>query len=136
MRRLVVVLAGLVVGCGSNSGDEGSGGCAQRAGTYVAQYTQRSGTCGPRTESVKTSTEQAAAPEPPCSGFIRYTQDNCRVEYEADCPTATGGTVHQQGVADWDRNGNRGTATEEFQVFDATGGLVCVSTYDVTITRR
>jgi hypothetical protein len=133
--RGVVVMTGLLAGCGS-SGDDGSGQCAQRVGTYVAQYTQLSGTCGPRSDNVKTSTEQPGAPEPPCSGYLRYSQDNCQVQYAADCPTSTGGTVHQEGVANWNRNGSRGTATEEFQVFDADGGTVCTGTYDVTMARR
>jgi hypothetical protein len=138
MARLaaLMVMTGLVMGCGSGSDDEGSGECAQRVGTYRSQFTQRSGNCGPIPESTATFTEQPTSVDPQCLGWIRYTPDNCGETSERNCPTDDGGSVRLEGAIDWNRAGSRGEGTEERQLYDASGSSVCLSTYDVVVTRQ
>jgi hypothetical protein len=108
-------------------------------GTYAATYVERSGTCGAISEEIVTLDEQPTEPEPPCTGEISYSSNNCRVTFESDCPApgiGAGYRMESTGVADWNATGNRGTAVVQVTVFNASDVVECRSTYDLTSVRQ
>ena len=127
-------------GCsGSNDDDDDDGSCAQRAGTYLAQYTERSGTCGPIPEQLDTIAQQPTEVPPPCTGTISYSADNCTVTSSSICPEdglGPGWTTTLDLNADWNKSASQGTAIAQFVVKNGVGGIECQSTYNVTITRQ
>jgi hypothetical protein len=128
----------LALGCSSSVDDQG-GPCSQRSGTYLTQYEERSGNCGPIPEQLQTITEQPTMPEAPCTGAIDYSEDNCSVTSSVVCPEdglGAGWTSTVELKADWNESGSAGTAIVQFVVKDGAGGIVCQSTYNVTITKQ
>lgn len=117
----------------------GNGQCAQRAGSYVAKYTQRDGTCGEGVEIVQNVDEQPTAPQAPCTGKISYTGDNCEVTYNTVCPNdgfVKDGVLAITGHSKWNADATQGEAVEQWVLQASDGKTVCNSTYDVTITRQ
>jgi len=135
--RLVFVLAPMIVAvlaCSLND----DGPCAQRKGTYVDRWTVRTGDCGSQAESVGTVESQPIAPNPPCTGSIKYSVDNCAVTLDVSCPVSTlgpGYQVHTSGKVDWSEDGASGSGLLSMDVTNG-GAYVCHGTYDVVSTRR
>lgn len=121
---------GLVVAVVACSG--AGGPCQKRAGTYKATYTQRSGDCGPVSEQITKVDAQPTRVDPPCSGSIGYSADNCVVEYTMTCPIS-GGTARITGKSTWSADGRSGTATEQWAA--SVTGSACSSAYDVSIVK-
>ena len=137
--RLVttVGLVGILAACSSSSDDGGP--CVQRKGSFIAKYSQRSGTCGNSAETVLNIDKQPTSVDAPCTGSISYTADNCQVTYESACPNdgaVKGGRLSITGHSKWNSDGTSGTATEQWVLSDASGKTLCQSTYDVTVTKQ
>lgn len=129
----------LVAACSSESQSTAGGPCAQRSGTYLTAYSQRSGTCGPVGERIVQIPEQPTSVDPPCTGSISYSADNCEVTYQNECPAnevMSGARLQVSGKSRWDAAGATGNATEQWTLTNATGQTLCISTYDVTVTRQ
>jgi hypothetical protein len=128
------------VACGGGSDDASDGGpCAQRAGTYLSQFSERSGNCGPIPEQLDTLTEQPTEPPAPCQGTIAYSADNCEVTSFGVCPEeglGPGWTSELDSAADWNSSATQGTALMQFVVKDGSGAIVCQSTYDVALSKQ
>lgn len=128
----------LVAGCAASSPDP-TGPCAKRSGTYRTTTTKQSGTCPNFTESISTITEQPTKIDPPCTGTLGYSADNCRVTFDSSCPEpnlGAGYTQRWRGTVDWDVNGSRGTGTLEVLVTRPDGTLVCNGVYGVVDRRQ
>ena len=137
MRSLVAALFALAAACSSSSGGDG-GPCAQRKGTYVIDFKARTGDCGDQAESVATIQSQPTSIDPPCSGSIGYSADNCRVTNDYSCPSSAGPgfkqTIHAE--FDWSRDGSSATGIFQLDVVDGRGQYVCHGTYDAAAQRR
>lgn len=83
--------------------------CTARSGSYRVTYEEESGNCGPLHEEIVTLDRQPTAVEPPCTGSIDYSSDNCEVTFSATCPDGSSST----GKALWDCDGAYGEATIE-----------------------
>lgn len=136
---VVVALVVTTLGACASESPQPSGPCAQRAGSYITTYRERSGTCGDPGERITNLDAQPTAPPPECSGSITYSKDNCDVTYTGDCPEdgiVRGGRLRITGKSRWDVAGSFGTATEQWFAADASGRTLCQSTYDVTVRRQ
>ncbi|MEZ4376225.1 MAG: hypothetical protein R3B07_35805 [Polyangiaceae bacterium] len=123
---------------GCSSGDDG-GPCAQRSGTYRIVYTERSGNCGALTETIGTIDAQPTAPPAPCTGEIRYSEDNCEVtNVNITCPepaVSTGAYSIQNGKYSWSTDGSSGSGSLNLKVYDGNDALLCQSTYSASAQR-
>lgn len=136
--RLVPWFLAIITACGSDVAST-AGPCAQRGGSYIAKYTQRTGSCGAGTERVQNVTQQPTTVDRPCSGNITYSPDNCEVTYESTCPEdglIRGGTLTISGHSKWDAAATYGTAVEQWTVLRPDKTTACLSTYDVTMSRQ
>lgn len=127
-----------LVACGGSEDSGGDGTCDQRSGTYIARYTERSGNCGPVPEQVDTITVQPVAPEPPCSGTISYSADNCQVTFEATCPETGLGldwSSTTDGKVTWNASASKGSGIVQIVLTNANGGIECQSTYNLVSER-
>lgn len=134
--RALALFAVLACGCGAAT----DGPCAQRGGTYRLNFTERSGTCGTLSEQIGTFDGQPAAPPPPCtSGEIRYSADNCEVtNVNIVCPEdgiGPGVTSTSNGKYSWSADGAHGSGQLAIVAKDASGVVLCNSSYDVVATR-
>jgi hypothetical protein len=151
MKRLSAVAIGLaLVACSGAQGNEdlfeavqADATCAQRSGSYVATYVQRSGTCGPAGQRVTNLDRQpttASMQSQGCTGpGITYDADNCEVTYDSTCPEddiASGAHLRVVGHSQWNSDGSHGTATEQWSAIDAKGQTMCLSVYDVNLRRQ
>lgn len=136
----VLALVTLLVVTSCASPDADSGVCARRDDqTYVARYVERSGTCGEGAEVVINAGPQPTSVDAPCKGSISYSADNCEVTYESECPNdgaVKGATLIVTGKSTWAEDASSGSAIEQWTLRDRDGKTVCMSTYDVTVTRR
>jgi hypothetical protein len=134
----VLSLTTVMDGCGSP--DAGDGLCAQRSGTYKAQLTERSGTCGAIPEQIVTIDAQPVAPDPPCTGGeIRYSPNNCEVtNVNITCPengVAPGASSILNGKFTWSHDGSSGSGILTLVVKDSTGAVLCQSSYNAVDVR-
>ena len=127
-------LGTLIGGCSSalGIGAAGNGKCAQRQGTYRDTYKERTGNCGPITESISTVAAQPTTVAPSCTGSITYSNDNCEVRFNSRCPIK-GGTSTDEGLAKWSVDASYGEAVFELTV--EVGSSTCRSTYDLVMQR-
>jgi hypothetical protein len=127
----------LVSACaGDEENGSGNGPCAQRQGTYVARYTARSGNCSAGGEVVNTIDRQPTSVDPPCTGSIAYTSENCEVTYNTTCPK-DGFELTVTGKAKWSRDATTGAAIEQWVlVRKSDGAAVCQGTFDVQLSRQ
>jgi hypothetical protein len=138
MKRMAIVTALAIVGCAASS-EAPSGPCEKRSGTYRTTYTKQSGTCPNFTESISTITEQPTKVDPPCTGTISYSPDNCRVTLDSSCPEPNLGAGYAQrwrGAVDWNVTGSRGAGNLEVIVTRPDGTVVCNGVYGVTDVRQ
>jgi hypothetical protein len=135
---LLVVLSVIML---SSCGSGGSGGpCAQRSGTYRANYSERSGTCGGIPEQIVTIDTQPTVPPAPCTGGeIRYSADNCEVTLvNVTCPedgVAPGATSTVNGKVTWSADASSGSGQLTYVFKASTGGVLCQSSYNIVDTR-
>ena len=116
--------------------------CEHRSGTYRASFHERDGTCGRMIEQVFTVNVQPVEPTPPCTGEIRYSEDNCEVtNVDITCPEegiGPGVISITNGKYEWTEDGDVGTGTMQIVLWDTApynDRLICQSTYDVDIER-
>lgn len=143
MKRLQSMVVCVLVACGGDGEAPpvgfGHGQCELRAGTFVARYTVRTGTCPVAPETLFSIATQPTAPEAPCTGSIAYSPDNCEVTYSSTCPNdavAKGAEVTISGKSKWSIDAARGVATEQWVVRDAGDRVLCLGTYDVSLERQ
>lgn len=120
----------LAIGCASTPDI-----CAQRKGTYVLQYAERDGNCGPIDEIVETLETQPVSVPDGCKGTITYSADNCAVTSDATCPTTGGQDLRVNGKTTWDTLGDKGNGTQQMTLTKGDT-VVCRSTYNVTARRQ
>jgi hypothetical protein len=134
LRAALLLLIYVTTSCGEEAPND-RGPCAQRSGTYRMVLAERSGNCG-SAETVETIDAQPSKPPPPCTaGEIRYSEDNCEVtNVNVTCPTTEGGTSVINGKYTWSKDGSSGAGTMAMTIGDNLG-LVCQSSYDVTLER-
>lgn len=130
------------VGCGGSDG-ESSFTCspAERSGTYLLTYTERSGDCGPIPEQLGRLDDAEALPEE-CmlDAADRWSEDACKLERAYTCaedgvePGASGSWVAVTTQAD--DSGGRITGTVTVRILGADGVQLCRSTYDITASRQ
>lgn len=135
----VVVAGAFALACSSSDASDDSGPCAQRNGSYIARYSVRSGDCGEGAEVITNVDKQPTSVDPPCTGNISYSEDNCDVTYSSSCPNdgaVKGATLTITGKAKWSRDAANGSATEAWSLVDSNGQTVCYGTYDVSIVRQ
>lgn len=134
------LVLGLSAALGGACSSSSSGPCAQRSGTYLQQYTTRSGDCGTISEQIVTITKQPTSIDAPCSGSIKYTADNCHVTYEVVCPITkgplAGGKTRAAGTTDWNQDGSHGSAIEQQTDYGPDGRSACDGSYGVVLQRR
>lgn len=137
LTRLLLTSLAFALGttaCGGGS----SGPCSQRSGTYRFDWSERSGDCGAIAESIMTVDGQPASPPAPCTGEIRYSADNCDVtEVNIMCPetSVAGSTSTTNGKVTWSQDGSFGSGQLAIVVNDASGAILCQSSYDISATR-
>jgi hypothetical protein len=140
MRRILsTLLVGVFFLACSNDDAAPEGPCAQRSGSYLMKYTERSGTCGKGVENVVNITSQPTTVDPPCSGSISYSADNCEVSYSTTCPNdgaVKGGELTITGKSKWNKDATSGTATETWTLRNPDKTTLCLGTYDVVGTRQ
>jgi hypothetical protein len=139
MRSLALLLA-LLAGCASSSPkDEPSGPCAKRTGTYRFSYHERSGDCGPQSESIVVVNGQPTDPGAGCIGTVGYTSDNCKVTTDATCSAEALGKglrTRLVGTTTWNHDGTQGGGVSQLSVLDPAGKILCSSTYDIAIVKQ
>lgn len=143
---LCVLSLGLYACSSSADGEQRTGPCAVRQGTYRVVATQRSGTCGADGESAEAivSFDQAAAYASGGGGceiaYARGTDDNCVIEYDETCPlnlaSLPNGKIRKVGKATWNEAGTSATVTEQWTLTDARGQVQCSSAVDVSYTKQ
>lgn len=139
MRRLIV-LAALVLGCGSK--DE-TFFCNQKVvGTFLVHYTEHaSGTCGPISdqlsqEGVDTMTAMDAATGKMCADIKRtFSADYCKRTIQSACSIP--GYVSDRLVVITQHSADDFSGLLTQTITDVSdGSQVCNSTYDVELTRQ
>ena len=135
MRFMFVVsfLALNSIACSSSTSSDGP--CAQRSGAYSIKSKTRDGDCGELPEQIQTLDKQPTEPEPPCTGTISYSDQNCTVTLSATCPGPNGTTIKSSGIARWSEDGSSGTATIGMNILDPVGRGICTGSYDWTYTK-
>jgi hypothetical protein len=125
--RAVVFLGALaLVGCGG-------GRCADRSGSYRARMNLRTGngSCPATVEAVV----NLPAQNPGCVGTSAPSEDNCSLASDIVCPDGNGGTVQLTGKDTWNGDGSSGTSAVSMVSKNASGGVTCQGSYDVTYAR-
>ena len=140
-------LSGVVTGCSSSSdGEEPTGPCALRQGSYRVVAVQRSGTCGrdgEGGEAIVTFDQQSgyASGGAGCQvAYARATDDNCVIEYDETCPldiaSLPNGRIRKVGKATWNKASTSASVSEQWTLYDASGRTECTSAMDVSITKQ
>ena len=115
--------------------------CAQRVGSFITTFTQRSGNCGDIAAQSSTETSQATAPPAGCTGTVSVSGDNCTSTVDETCPLTNGpgggSTLHLKGTVSWDAQSTHGTGqSAEIDVIGAAGRVLCSGTYDLSIAKE
>lgn len=144
MKRLMILVA--VVGCAGATDDgpevDGAEESAEpitcdrddREGTYLVEYDETDGNCGPVPDGLVRLGETDPVPDPDvmCTATAddRWSRRECRVESSFDC--LIDGRVYSY-VAVLDSNEDASVLSGPMSI---TVDDVCTSTYDVTWTRQ
>lgn len=123
----------LAVACSSTT--EGEVHCAigELRGTWQITYAEKDGNCGPLAAETAVLTDQTTGSSACTYATQQVSSDKCRMDMDFTCPlTGVQGSQHWVGslrqVAD-DRLAGSMT-------LQASGGVLCRSTYDVTWQRQ
>jgi len=140
MRLLWIVCVCALAGCGGDDG-EAALECSRgdRWGTYLLEYSERSGDCGPLPDALsRLDDEDAMGDGCELDAPDRWSADSCRLERAYTCEdpgigvTGTFVAVTEQR----DGSGARLTGLLTVRLRDADGRVLCSGTYDVTATRQ
>ncbi len=133
------VVFATILACACEVDDDLDGTCAQRMGTDPATYVERTGTCGGLVEEVMTLESQpvdVVNDLAPCtSGHILCSANNCDQRGHRVDGIKAGATSNANGKYDWDRAGDRGTGILNLAIRNASGEVLCQSSYEVTTVR-
>jgi hypothetical protein len=144
MKKLFI-FALLVAGCGGSGNDDSDEAltCSRtdRAGTYLMQFSERAGDCGPIPEQLGRIDDATALPAG-CTldAADRWSDADCTLEraYTCDEP-GVGPGVTSSSIAittQQDQGAESLTGTLSIVVRDSDATQLCRSTYDVTGTRQ
>jgi hypothetical protein len=139
MSKSAVVMGVLLAAC-SGSGDEPeSCSLAHRKGTYVVHYDERAnGSCGAISDQIAEITTGGGVP--PGCGYDaddKPSADECDLTRKYTCPLdGVPGTVSIVAITTERDGGDRFDGIATTTIRDSDGVIQCVSTYDVTYTRR
>ncbi len=125
--------------CGGDDDDGGGNGfvppsdtkCAARTGAYTVSFVQKNGDCGDLDPQIVIAD---GAPDPGCTGTTSPA-DACVETEDVTCPGAQGTSTRIVGQLRWDQAGSMATGTWQVTIADASGLVLCQSTYDVTASR-
>lgn len=121
-------LALALLGCGP------SGPCADRQGSYVVDFSTRSGNCGDQNEAVVNI--QPGGGQTSCTGSSQVSADNCTVDLDVTCPFNANQSVQEAGQVVWSSDGSHGSGTIQLTLRDAASNILCSGTYDVHYQRQ
>lgn len=127
--RLILLLVAMTMGCATQTGP-----CADRSGSYVVDFSTRSGNCGPQNEGV-VNLGATGAPST-CMDNSQASTDNCAVDFNVTCPFNAGQTVEETGQVTWNTDGSSGSGTIQLTLRDSLGDILCEGTYDVNYKRQ
>ncbi len=137
MPKSMIAVALLLAGCSSSAALTAPPPTAchktDRHGTYMADFTQQSGTCGPLT-SVLVSLD-AAPPPAGCTVAQMWSENDCKVVGVVKCQsTSTAPASDLTAVTHQDTQD--GSVLSGTQTLTIEGGGGCVSTYAVHMVRQ
>ena len=141
----LVLVTSALAGCASRASTKASSGrnsratetpCTAPRGAFQVRYQQQpGGTCGAMAERELPADARRSGPlKEPCSGEMRWSTDYCSASLESTCPAAEFGPGHtskQYAGYRYSGDGRAWAGNLEFSAFDASGALVCRSTYQV-----
>lgn len=149
MKLLGAVFAGLLAfGCGGSDKAPTPGvdftcdASKERVGTYLMHMAERAGgDCGPVKDSLvrigdgiasTSAGGQCVAVAPPTT-----SEGGCKIETTARCMQPDGTVTNTVGESVQDTaDGSRMSGIADITVSDASGAILCSSTFDVTYTRQ
>jgi hypothetical protein len=136
MRCSVAVIA-VIAGCGSDA-EPLECSRADRTGTYLLQYTEQSGDCGPLPDAVG-RLDAAEADAPGCTvNSSVWSEADCKLERTVTCEsTADDLSLRMIGVTEQaDSAGHKITGLMTLDARTIGGAYVCLSTYTMTAVRQ
>lgn len=133
-----MTIAALLCACGGDSGGEVTCSRADRIGTYLMTFAERSGNCGPSPDQL-VRLDPDAPLDPTCEIAAPdvWSADECQLERSVTCVTPD--DLHVSGVMvseQRDSDGEHITAIYSVTVRDGSGAALCQSTYDVDAVRQ
>lgn len=140
-RGLSALLLLVLPACGD--GGDAATACdrSDRSGTYLLQFTERSGDCGPIPEQLgRLDDAEALLEECALDAPDRWTEGDCKLERAYTCaedgiePGASSSWVAVTTQAD--DSGSRITGTVTVRVSDARGVQLCRGTYGFEASRQ
>ncbi len=138
MSKTMIAVALLLAGCSSSAALTAPAPTAchktDRHGTYLADYTQQSGTCGPITSMLIDLDDMS--PKPGCTLSDKvWSENDCKTSGTVKCvanattPALSTTLVIRQDTAD-------GSVLSGLQTITIEGAGGCTSTYDLHLTRK
>lgn len=126
----------LMTGCaGADEGSEEPLECDpdDRRGTYLVEFDERDGNCGPVPDQVSRIDGESVTGSAECvlTEDDRWSRNDCRLERSYVC-ALNGYTYEFIGFTDSNADGSELTGLMEVTIDDG----LCTSTYDVTWTRQ
>ena len=131
----------LVVGCAPER--DGLPACnrSDRTGTYLVEYIELSGTCGPlpdelaQFENGRNISDGTTAPV--CTDQTRtWSDDECTIAADYTCTTADAVFSWETTTEQLTSNGSELAGTGSVRRTELDGTVVCSGTYDVVATRQ
>lgn len=134
-------LLALAVGCGGEGEAGFTCSAAERSGTYLMTFSERSGDCGPIPEQLGRLDDAEALPEE-CTldAPDRWSEGECKLERAYTCeedgiePGATSSWIAVTSQAD--DSASRITGTVTVRILGADGVQLCRSTYGFSASRQ
>lgn len=136
MRGPIIIALFLVGACASNPADPRPTACdrSDRHGVYLAEFTERSGTCGPVPSSLVNFDDKSDTGGCKRSGEV-WSEGGCKLSTSASCAaTAKAPAVDVTAVST--QVTQDGSVLEGVSTFRVGVSPPCSSTYDVRLVRQ
>jgi hypothetical protein len=138
MRALLpLFVVATLCGCGE---DELTCSQSDRDGTYLAETSERSGTCGDAGSMLVQMDNGSEVVETGCTtDYERWSDGNCTNESSVTCESPADNivVVGVGVVTQEDSGGESFSGIMTMTIYElSSGALLCTSTYDVTYTRQ